>query len=133
MQFGGTWRFRHVNGGSNILLCEITPDNILYKNVALERIPWISAFVEASGAVLNNRGQKVATCSKGTPSPVTGEYNIFWQSFNHPDVMNYIVHATPAFGEAFIYVSTRQSNQVRLIVSDRTGFPRDNGFYITIY
>ena len=30
VQFGGTWRFRHVNGSSNILLCEITPDNILY-------------------------------------------------------------------------------------------------------
>ena len=79
-------------------------------SVAVERIPWISAHVDASGAVLNNRGQKVATCSRGTPSIISGQHNIFWQAFNHPNDMNYIVHATPAFGEAFIYVSTRQSN-----------------------
>ena len=83
--------------------------------------------------MLNNRGQRVATCNKGTTAPITGEYNIFWQAFNHPNCMNYIFHATPAYGEAFIYVSTTQSDQVRLIVSDRTGFPRDNAFYITIY
>ena len=106
---------------------------MFYKTVALECTPWISAFVEASGVVLNNRGQRMATCSKGTPSPITGQYNIFWQAFNHPDGMNYIVHATPAFGEAFVFVSTRQSDQVRLIVSTRSGSPVDSAFFITIY
>ena len=108
------------------------PGILTVGSVAVERIPWISAFVQASGVVLNNRGQRVATCHKGIPSPITGQYNIFWQSFNHPNNMNYIVHATPAFGEAFIFVSTTQSGQVRLIVSDRSGSPRDNAFFITI-
>ena len=95
-------------------------------------MPWISALVQGNGSVVNNRGQKVATCSKGVPA-VTGEYNIFWQSFFHPDGFNYIVHATPAFGEAFLYVSTRQVDQVRLVVSNRSGSPLDNAFFITIY
>ena len=102
-------------------------------SVAVERIPWISAFVQASGVVLNNRGHKVATCHKGIPSPITGQYNIFWQAFNHPDGMNFIVHATPAYGEALVYVSTTQSDQVRLIVSTRSGAPTDSAFFITIY
>ena len=109
------------------------PNSLTVASVAVERIPWISAYVEASGVVLNNRGQKLATCSKGTPTQITGEYNIFWQQFNHPDVMNYIVHVTPAFGEAFIYVSNRQSNQVRILASTRAGSPVDNAFFITIY
>ena len=58
MQFGGTWRFRHVNGSSNVLLSEITPDNILYKNVALQRIPYVSCRVDGSN--VNNRGGQVA-------------------------------------------------------------------------
>ena len=102
-------------------------------SVAVERTPWISAFVQANGTVLNNRGQRVATCLKGVPSPIIGQYNIFWQAFNHPEGMNYIVHATPAYGEAFVYVSTTQSDQVRLIVSTRSGSPIDNAFFITIY
>ena len=107
--------------------------SLTVRSVAVERIPWISAYVDASGAVLNNRGQKVATCLKGIPSPIVGQYNIFWQAFNRPDGMNYIAHATPAFGEAFVYVSTTQSDQVRLIVSTRSGAPIDNAFFITIY
>ena len=47
--------------------------------------------------------------------------------------MNYLVHVTPCEGEAFIYVSTRQSNQVRILASTRTGSPIDNAFFITIY
>ena len=109
------------------------PGSLTVGSVAVERIPWISALVLANGTVVNNRGQKVATCSKGTPTQITGEYNIFWQQFNHPDVMNYIVHVTPCEGEAFIYVSTRQSNQVRILASTRTGSPIDNAFFITIY
>ena len=89
--------------------------------------------VQASGVVVNNRGQRVATCNKGVPSPITGQYNIFWQGFNHPDNMNYIVHATLAFGEAFIFVSTTQSDQVRLIASTRSGSPIDNAFYNALY
>ena len=92
VQFGGTWRFRHVNSTSNVLLCEITPDNILYKSVALERIPWVSALVQLSGAVTNNRGQRVAACTKGG----AGEYNITWQSIPYPSGgADYIVHLTP--------------------------------------
>ena len=75
----------------------------------------------------------MATCNKGTPAPITGEYNIFWQAFNHPNDMNYLVHVTPCEGEAFVYVSTRQSNQVRILASTRTGSPIDNAFFITIY
>ena len=51
VQFGGTWRFRHVNSSSNVLLCEITPDNILYKSVALQRIPYVSCRV--SGTIVS--------------------------------------------------------------------------------
>jgi hypothetical protein len=109
------------------------PYSLTVGSVAVERIPWISALVQANGVVVSNRGQKVATCLKGTPSPITGEYNIFWQQFNHPDVMNYLVHVTPCEGEAFIYVSTMQSNQVRIVASTRTGSPIDNAFFITIY
>ena len=47
--------------------------------------------------------------------------------------MNYIVHVTPAFGEAFVYVSNKLSNQVRILTSTRTGSPIDNAFFITIY
>ena len=83
--------------------------------------------------MLNNRGQRVATCSKGTPAPITGKCNIFWQAFNHPNAMNYIVHVTPCEEEAFAYVSTRQSDQVRVVVSTRTGSPVDSAFFITIY
>ena len=46
--------------------------------------------------------------------------------------MNYIVRVTPCEGEAFIYVSTRHSDQVRAFVSTRTGSPVDNAFFITI-
>ena len=133
IEYGGRWVFRRINPGLNENLFEINPTNVFYKSVALERTPWISALALASGAVVNNRGQRVATCSKGTPAPIAGEHNIFWQAFDHPNGMNYIVHATPAFGEAFVYVSTRQSDQVRLIVSTRSGSPIDNAFFITIY
>ena len=133
IEYGGRWVFRRINPGLNENIFEINTANVFYKTVALERIPWISAYVEASGVVLSNRGQKLATCSKGTPTQITGEYSIFWQQFNHPDVMNYLVHVTPCEGEAFIYLSTRQSNQVRILASTRTGSPIDNAFFITIY
>jgi hypothetical protein len=88
------------DGGNALTITEAgvvnIPDSLTVGSVAVERYPWISAFVQANGVVCNNRGQRVATCSKGIPSPITGEYNIFWQAFNHPDGMNYIVHATPA-------------------------------------
>ena len=72
-------------------------------------------------------------CSEGAPAPITGEYNIFWQAFTHPNAMKYVVHVTPCEGEAFIYVSTRQSDQVRVRASTRSGSPVDNAFFITIY
>ena len=67
IEFGGRWVFRRIDPGLNENLFEINPTNVFYKTVTMERIPWISAFVQASGVVLNNRGQRVATCHKGTP------------------------------------------------------------------
>ena len=66
VQFGGTWRFRHVNAGSNILLFEINPTNVLYRNVALQRIPYVSCRVSGS-TVSNSRGQitPTSTASSG--------------------------------------------------------------------
>ena len=65
IEYGGRWVFRMINPGLNVNLFEINTGNVFYKNVALERIPWISALVQVSGAVVNNRGQRVATCPKG--------------------------------------------------------------------
>ena len=119
-----------INPGLNVNLFEINTGNVFYKNVPLERTPWISALVQLNGNVINNRGQCVATCAKGS----TGEYNISWQSIPYPSGgADYIVHLTPLEGEVFIYASNRQNLQVRVVTTARTGGGADCPFFITIY
>ena len=114
----------------NTLVFGINASNVLYRNVGLERVPWISALVQLNGNVTNNRGQRVAACTKGG----AGEYNITWQSIPYPSGgADYIVHLTPLEGEVFIWASNRQSLQVRVVTTARTGGGTDCSFFITIY
>ena len=109
VQFGGTWRFRHVNSGSNVLLCEITPDNILYKNVALQRIPHVSCRVSGNTGVLNSVGQVTPTVESAASGYRTVTFG------NHPAGVNFTPMVTLTSGGRIVVAPPTIASSVEVI------------------
>ena len=133
VQFGGTWRFRHVNGGSNILLCEITPDNILYKNVPLQTIPFISCKVNATNPITttHHRGRVMP----GAFLQQAGQWRLTFGA--HPAGVEFVPHVTlcPAVGQIGRIAAWPHTLSTELFVTTSTagGSPQPYSFYITIF
>ena len=132
VQFGGTWRFRHVNATSNILLFEITPDNILYKNVALQTTPFISCRINSTNpiTITNNRGRV-------TPGAFLQQDGQWKLTFTHPAGMDFVPHVTlcPPLGvTGMIAVWPQQvATELFITTSTVTGSAQTYSSYITIF
>ena len=135
VQFGGTWRFRHMNGSSSVLLCEITPDNILYKNIPLQTIPLISCKVNATNPIstTHHRGRVMP----GAFLQQAGQWKL---TFNYPPGMDFVPHVTlcPPIGQtgfiaAWPHTIGNPTTELFIATSEVTGAAQTYSFYITIY
>ena len=120
---------------SNILLFEITPDNILYKNVALQTTPFISCRINATNpiTITNNRGRV-------TPGAFLLQAGQWKLTFNYPVGMDFVPHVTlcPPSGQtgfisAWPHTIGNPTTDLYIYTSDVTGSPQTYSFYITIW
>ena len=126
VQFGGTWRFRHVNSGPNVLLFEITPTNVLYKNVALQRIPYVSCRVD--GSVITNRGGQITPSSSQNAGVVELTMNP-----PHPAGANFVPQATLISEHGYVYVDPPASgSSLTVIIANVALAPSTLPFFLTI-
>ena len=120
---------------SNILLFEITPDNILYKNVALQTTPFISCRINSTTPLItitNNRGRVTPSVSL----PQAGQWKL---TFTHPAGADFVPHVTlcPPIGESGFIAAWPHvaATPVELFITTSTvnNSPQTYSFYITIF
>jgi hypothetical protein len=126
VQFGGTWRFRHVNAGSNILLFEINSTNVLYKNVAVQRIPHVSCRISGNTGVLNSVGQVTPTVA----SAASGYRTVTFSS--HPAGVNFTPMATLTDAGRIVVTPPTVATSVQVITYNIAGTATNMDFYLLI-
>ena len=107
-------------------MCEITPNNILYKNVALQTIPYASCRVSGS-IVSNSRGQITPTSTASS-----GQITVV-MSPAHPAGANFTPQATLISNRGDIYVDPPISGgSVTIYTFNTAGTQTNLDFYLTI-
>ena len=126
VEFGATWRFRQVTDSTNELIFEITPTNVLYKNVALQRIPYVSCRV--SGSIFSNSRGQITPNSTASSGLIT-----VTMSPAHPAGATFTPQATLISNRGDIYVDPPTSGGAVTIYTFNTAGTQTNfDFYLTI-
>jgi hypothetical protein len=126
IEFGGAWYFREVNAAANNLLFEINTTSVLYRNVALQRIPYVSCRVSGS-IVSNSRGQitPTSTASSGAITVV--------MSPAHPAGADFTPQVSLISNRGDIYIDPPISGGAFTIYTFNTAGTQTNlDFYLTI-
>ena len=118
---------REVNAAANNLLFEINTANVLYRNVALQRIPYASCRV--SGIVVgNSRGQITPTSA----SPQVGQISATMTPA-HPAGANFTPQLTRIGNLGYIYADPPISGGVLNVYTHNVAGAATNlDFYLTI-